>query len=464
MSRRFAAALFAATVLASPAFADLPTPKHGWRTGAMRSSAGEFAYCVSEAEYTNGLWLILALNPEAGVNLGMGMPGAAWTVGAENAISIQIDTYPAQTVRARVTKPELMVVSAGSNPALIEALSRSNSITIDGKAFALKGSGRAIAELRDCVDHKGVPPSERGAVAAAAPAQPAQPPLIQQGDATSSPAETSSVAAPTGDAISAAVAQPLRAQYGTEMVAGSALPGARGQAPSPFAPPSAPPEPSPFAPAPAAPASAHAGSETSDPTPTSEVAAVLGQAETPAPLPSPAPAPVAPPSAPAAMPAVAPAPVAAPAASASVSAKPLPAQLLHLLTTAGVRDLTPASEAGSAFAWRARGVKGHVVEMAVSPNTDLMQLVRRHQADLGAQCSARYSSAVGTLQSAGPVTILTADSLCRGANQNTFTTFVYALSSRGVLSIISHEQAPGADGTANRIQSGLVKALKETQG
>lgn len=459
MFRRFAAALFVATVLASPAFADLPTPKQGWRTGAMRSAAGEFAYCVSEAEYTNGLWLILALNPEAGVNLGMGMPGATWSVGAESSIAIQIEGYPAQSVKARVTKPGLMVVSAGSNPALIDALARSNSITIDGNAFALKGSGRAIAELRDCVDHKGVPPSERGV--AAAPAQPAQPPLIQQGEATSSPTETSSVAAPAGDAISAAVAQPLRAQYGTEIVSGSELPGARGQAPSPFAPPSAPPEPSPFAPAPSSSASAaQGGSETADPTPTSEVAAVLGQAEIP--VSGPVAAPVAPPSAPAAAPASA--PVAAPVASVSAGAKPLPAQLLHLLTTAGVRDVIPASEAGTAFAWRARGVKGHVVEMAVSPNTDLMQLVRRHQADLGAQCRARYSSAVGTLQSAGPVTILTADSLCRGSGQNTFTTFVYALSRRGVLSIISHEQLPGADGTANRIQSGLVKALKETQG
>lgn len=460
MSRRFAAALLAATVLASPALADLPTPKQGWRTGAMRAATGEFAYCVSEAEYTNGLWLILALNPEAGVNLGMGVPGATWSVGAESSIAIQIEGYPAQTVKARITKPGLMVVSAGSNPALIEALSRSNSITIDGKAFALKGSGRAIAELRDCVDHKGVPPSERG-VAAAAPAQPAQPPLIQQGDATSSPTDTTSVAAPAGDAISAAVVQPLRAQYGTEIVSGSELPGARGQAPSPFAPPSAPPEPSPFAPAPSPSASAaQGGSETSDPTPTSEVAAVLEQAE--APVSEPVSAPVAPPSAPAAAPASA--SVAAPVASVPAGAKPLPAQLLHLLTTAGVRDLTPASEAGAAFAWRARGVKGHVVEMAVSPNTDLMQLVRRHQADLGAQCNARYSSAVGTVQSAGPVTLLTADSLCRGSDQNTFTTFVYALSRRGVLSIISHEQLPGADGTANRIQSGLVKALKETQG
>jgi hypothetical protein len=420
MSPRFSAALLATTLLASPALAGLPAPVDGWRTGAMRTAAGEFSYCVTEARYTNGLWLILAFNPKEGINLGVGMPGAQMTVGAEMPVTVLIEGFPAQTVKGRPTKPELLVVSAGDNQSLLDALSNSKSLTVDGNSFALTGSGRAIADLRDCVASGGGPAA----------------PQAQAQTQTQAPQVEMAEAGP-------------QVRFGADE---SALPGRPGQAPSPFAPPPSQSQPQIVA------LATPSTSESLDPSPTAEVATVLGQAELTRNTAEPLASPVMP-----VPPGSSPAPVAPPVIQAQ-PAKPLPAQLKHLLEVAGVKDVTPVAEPGSAFAWNSRGMTGRVVEVSVAPGSDLSQLAANHLVAIGGHCTGEFAPDVGTVEISGAMTLLTASATCRGAGKPVYTTYVYALSRQGVLSIISHDLADGHKALADRAQSGLIKALKETQG
>lgn len=417
MSPRFSAVLLATTVLASPALAGLPTPVEGWHTGAMSTASGEFAYCVTEARFTNGLWLILAFNPKEGINLGVGMPGAQMKVGEETAVTVLIEGFPAQTVKGRATKPELLVVSAGDNQSLLDALSNSKSLTVDGNSFALIGSGRAIAELRECVASGGKPPQAQTQ---------AQMPQVQMAEA--------------GPQV----------QFGAPE---DALPGVPGQAPSPFAPPPRQVQAQPVIP----PSSSI--SESSNPSPTAEVATVLGQAELTRNAVEPLESPVMP-----VPPGSPPAPVAAPPVIQAQPAKPLPAQLKHLLEVAGVKDVVPVSEPGSAFAWSSHTMTGRVVEVSVAPGSDVSQLAANHLVAIGENCTGEFAPDVGTVEVSGAMTLLTAKATCRGAGKPVYTTYVYALSRQGVLSIISHDLSDGRKAQADRAQSGLIKALKETQG
>lgn len=420
MSPRFSAALLATTILASPALAGLPTPVEGWHTGAMNTSTGEFAYCVTEARFTNGLWLILAFNPKEGINLGVGMPGAQMKVGEETPVTVLIEGFPAQTVKGRATKPELLVVSAGDNQSLLDALSNSRSLTVDGNSFALTGSGRAIAELRECVASGGKPPQ------AQAQAQ-TQMPQVQMAEA--------------GPQV----------QFGSP---DDALPGVPGQAPSPFAPPPRQTQQA----QPVIPPSSSI-SESSNPSPTAEVATVLGQAELARNAAEPLESPVMP-----VPPGSPPAPVTAAPVIQAQPAKPLPAQLKHLLEVAGVKDIVPVAEPGSAFAWSSHNMTGRVVEVSVAPGSDVSQLAANHLVAIGEHCTGEFAPDVGNVEMSGTMALLTASATCRGAGKPVYTTYVYALSRQGVLSIISHDLSDGRKVQADRVQSGLIKALKETQG
>lgn len=412
MSRRFAAALLCASFLSAPAWAALPTPTEGWHTGAVPTPNGEFSYCVTEAKYSNGLWLIVALNPERGINLGMGLPGARMTVGAESMIPVQFEGAPPQQVKARATKPELIVISAGNTPELLVALAQANSITIDGNAFALTGSGRAMAELRQCVANRGVSPAQTAA-------QPVVPPPT-----ATSPAQSTMARFQSG---SSAPAAPMAAAPDlSEPVPPTAMtpPGTRGAAPSPFAP-------------------AQISAAAAAPPVSVPVAAP----------PEPAPvveAPVSPP--------VAPTPVAA--APVIQTVKPLPGPLATLLAKAGLRDVTPLTEPGSAFAWSSRDLTGRVVEVSVPPGSSIEQVAGNHLAALTDKCQGTLTPEIGTPETAGAMTLLTADTFCRGEGVRSYTTYVYALSAQGVLSVISHTLDGGHRALADKAQAGLVKALK----
>jgi hypothetical protein len=155
---------------------EIGSPRQPWQTGVIQSPDNSFAYCVTETPFTTGLWLLMALNPAGEFNLGVGQPKAGLPVGSERMVSITIDQNPAIIMKAKATKPELMVINGGTSGVLLQAISRGSEMEIDGLRFSLTGTGQALKTLQACVAAKGQPPAEVQAQMTA-PAQPSvQPP------------------------------------------------------------------------------------------------------------------------------------------------------------------------------------------------------------------------------------------------------------------------------------------------
>lgn len=167
--------MFAAPAGAA-ALTEMGSPRQPWQTGVIQNPDNSFAYCVTETPFTTGLWLLMALNPAGEFNLGVGQPKAGLPVGSEKLVSITIDQNPAITMKAKATKPELMVINGGTSGVLLQAISRGSEMEIDGLRFSLKGTGQALKTLQACVAAKGQPPAELQAQMTA----PALPPAVQQ--------------------------------------------------------------------------------------------------------------------------------------------------------------------------------------------------------------------------------------------------------------------------------------------
>jgi hypothetical protein len=165
--------IFAAPAGAA-AMTEMGSPRQPWQTGVIQNPDNSFAYCVTETPFTTGLWLLMALNPAGEFNLGVGQPKAGLPVGSERMVSITIDQNPAIIMKAKATKPELMVINGGTSGVLLQAISRGSEMEIDGLRFSLTGTGQALKTLQACVAAKGQPPAE---AQMAAPHQPSvQPP------------------------------------------------------------------------------------------------------------------------------------------------------------------------------------------------------------------------------------------------------------------------------------------------
>jgi len=441
------------SVAALPAFAAAPMKvEKPWKTGVMRAPDGSFGYCVSEAGFENNLWLIVALNPQAQVNIGVGQKGIQLPVGGTRTSKLQVDDQPALDLPARVTKPELYVLNtADKGEALLRAIAGGSKLMVDGTVFSLTGSGAAMNTLVECVAARGepTPPAQAQVQPTPAPAVPAAAPsdwsMPSQPDAAAQVAQAAP--APITSAVQAAPAAPQVVFDAT-----------------PTAPAAVPPAVTPDVTPAVTPPAAQATTQVLVPP-----AAAVAASDKPAlieaapqgvpPLPDvAAPAPVA--AAP-----VAPAPVAPAPVAAGPVIKPLPGPLANLLTNAGVRDIKPRElpTDGSSFAWTSRDMLGAVREDSATPGTDVAQLAVSRLEQLKPACAGTYTTKYGAVQNAGAMQIMTAQSRCRG-QADVYTTYVFALTRAGVLSTISHGIDGGRRAAADRAQEGLVKALKGISG
>lgn len=501
------ASLLLTTALALPATAAEPFKPEGWQTGIMRKPDGSFAYCVSESKFEENLWLILALTPTGDVNLGVGQKGANLPVGNEKPVRIRVDGNPPQEMTARAVKPELMVINAGQSSRLLEMISRGNMMNVDNMSFSLAGSGKAVETLRECVQASagsapavtlnGAPAASmteaaEAQVAAPAPAveAPAAPVAVAQAPAVEAPAVETPAPVPAPVAATAEVAPPIvqspvRAdiKWNPSPIAmpgqrdANTLPPSMQQAqaqlpvPTAVAEASAPAVPAPTvptapaaetviastsapveAPAPAAIDQSGLAPELTPPTPDTRIVTVPAQQAdaVPAQVAAAVPEPILPASTPLATPAI----------------KPLPAQLERLLTTANLREVeaAPVTENDIAFAWKSRDMLGNVREVAVPAGSNIVQLAGQHFSMLKARCDVQFSASLGQPQNTGALQILTGSTTCRGNGKSHYTTLVFALSQQGVLSIIANNIDQGRRAAPDRAQSGIVEALKATQG
>lgn len=470
--------LLLTTALVLPAQAGSVMQPEGWQTGVMRKPDGAFAYCVSESKFDNGLWLILALNPTGDVNLGVGQRGANLPVGQEKPVRLVVDAGAAQQLTAKAVKPELMVINAGQSNAFLDSLSKGSQLNVDAMSFSLAGSGAAIATLRECVQTsmKEAPPpviaaaEPAPAVTAPAPAASAVTPVATPPAAPAPQISWNAapVAAPgQRDAITlppsmqAAATAPLPVPAAVAAAPEAVTPAPVAAAPVTPAPVVADaPAPETPAPAPQVAAAPQMAPELTPPAPDRNI--ITFAAGTTPPAVQPAPAVQAPAAAPAPVPAAALPEI---AATAPVI-KPLPEQLHNLLVAARVRDIEPAPVTASdvAYAWKSRDMLGNVREVAVPAGSNIVQLAGQHYSALKAQCGADFTASLGQPEDAGNLQVLTGSTVCRGNGTSVYTTLVFALSKQGVLSIVAHQIDRGRRAAPDRAQTGVVEALKATQG
>jgi hypothetical protein len=464
--------LLLSTALVPSAFAAAKLTED-WKTGVMRDPKGNFAYCVSEARYENDLWVILALNGQGEVNIGVGQKGAQLPVGGARTSSVQVDGKAAQKFPARVAKPELYVINGGRQSTLLQQIAAGKEIMLDGNAFALTGSGKAIATLKECAAVQGQPvaPAQQnamvngkpslpgqwsvdGAATTQAPAAPqvaenGQPKIVfEDGQNPLAPVAGETVLASTQTQIPAEVtapevtAPPPGSLEETTAQVMAVLKDESAQMPAaPAAAPQVMSEATPVASAPVEVATSQTAPEV--------------KVEAPAEV---APAPVASTVAP-----VAEVAQAAPASAPVING--LPAPLSSLLRQAGLGPIeaTPAST-GDAYAWSADGLKGVVREELVKPGSNLKELAETKVGLMRSFCDGEFSVKQGAQKLEGDVQVQTLQTRCRTAQQNVYSAWVFSLTKGGVFSSIEHIDPTGKRESADKVQNGLLAALTGKQG
>jgi len=145
-------------------------PLGGWRVGPVVTKDGAFAYCIAESKFDNGQSLVIARSRQGEINIGLGMPAAHLTKGSAWPVTVMVDDDFKRERQAVAADPDMLVIANGSDTRLFEALTHGGALAIRGPKdtirFQLKGTGKAMPELKSCVDQGrgGKPAAPLGAV------------------------------------------------------------------------------------------------------------------------------------------------------------------------------------------------------------------------------------------------------------------------------------------------------------
>lgn len=127
-----------------------------WASGPVVDQKGKFLYCVAENRTPAGQALVLGRSPNGELNLAIGIPGAGMTRGQGWPVKVSVDGALNRKRQAQAAEPELLVIQNGADEELIDAIAHGKVLTVEGPsdslAFRLKGSGKAIRDLKKCTD------------------------------------------------------------------------------------------------------------------------------------------------------------------------------------------------------------------------------------------------------------------------------------------------------------------------
>ena len=154
-------------------------PIGDWRGGAVTDPNGKFAYCVAENRFDNKLALVIARNPNGETNLAIGIPGAGMAKGTKFPMSVRVDETIKRNFTGIAVEPDLLVVSTGKDDELYESMRKGSRLIMQGPTdtaiFQLRGTGKALGELKSCAQNGS------GTIGAAKPAAPNAAPSAQGG-------------------------------------------------------------------------------------------------------------------------------------------------------------------------------------------------------------------------------------------------------------------------------------------
>ena len=494
-------------------------PVGPWKTGVIRAKDGQFQYCISEARYSNGKVLVLALNPLGQINVGLGQPGNTTVPTGERNFTIKIDGRYSRTLPAKAMNPELTVVSAGEDKAFMSAFANGSSVSfIEGEAgesFSLKGTSAAISQIRECVEVSmggaaeapaGKAPVQVAEAAAPAPEPVVAPapevvanntPEISSETPTETPTSVDTLPAPVvAEAPSEAPIAPLDLSPTEEQVSTPVVTEAPGEdevrvtskresnddipLPPTSEPPiqvreevapeviaAAPTEETPVAAAELAPVA---------PAPETEIAETQVDASASAPVDA-TPAPItegkelampAPTQSTAALPEVTLPPAEAQAPAAAARILPLPAQLKTLLEGAGLKDVAPLAPSQLSlpadFAWSTGKLQGGVKETVVPAGSDLSNLVAMRLEELASGCEGKPTVKFGRMDKVGALQTQTARLTCEVSGQPQVNSLLFVLSRDGVLSTVFHQGGSRDVPALLKATNGFAASIRNTQG
>lgn len=152
-------------------------PAGEWQSRAVNGQDGAFAYCVTENRFDSGHALIVARNPAGELNLALGIPGAQLPQGEKWAVKVSVDGKTARELAAVASRTDMLVIPQGKDEELATGIMNGRFLLIESSndkiTFQLKGTRKALADLKTCVDKSG-----QGFPVAKAAAVPPLPPML----------------------------------------------------------------------------------------------------------------------------------------------------------------------------------------------------------------------------------------------------------------------------------------------
>jgi len=151
-----AASAAAATASAQTAPVSL-SPQGAWQVGAIPNQQGAFDSCAAVAALGQAGEVQVRRRPDGQTILTMGLRDGAFAAGQQQQIVADIDGGLRREVVGVAPQPQVLIF--GIDDAFLEGFARGNVMTVlvGGREFrlTLRGTSRAVADLRDCVSTRG---------------------------------------------------------------------------------------------------------------------------------------------------------------------------------------------------------------------------------------------------------------------------------------------------------------------
>lgn len=145
---------------------------NGWDVVAVRAPDNQLVFCRAELpDAKTNLTLAVALSAKDEVNIGIKVPGGDFTKGEGYDVTLSLDNDFSKKVTAESAMSELLLIRLGVNPGFLARLSKASVLRVVGDAdateFKLKGSSKAVEQLRLCVKDAGAAPQGTAAATTA---------------------------------------------------------------------------------------------------------------------------------------------------------------------------------------------------------------------------------------------------------------------------------------------------------
>jgi hypothetical protein len=160
-----------------------PAPVGQWSGGPVTPPGQSSpAYCATQNQYDSGLSLVLARNPQGETNIGITVPGAAFAPGTRFPVRVAVDGGPERRFDAVAADASMILIQTGRDDGLYEQLRSGNRLIVHGPqddaVFALKGTSKALADLRTCAERIAAGGAQGAPQGTARAPQPPLPPAL----------------------------------------------------------------------------------------------------------------------------------------------------------------------------------------------------------------------------------------------------------------------------------------------